>query len=325
MLNFTFRTEIPLQKAEYAISHESPILLMGSCFADSIGQKLTKYKFDADVNPFGILFNPASIAQSLNLLTDTVLFRENDLHFFNGEWISFAHHGKFSHTDKEKCLAGINEKLLESRAFLQKADFLILTLGTTVTYSHQGNIVANCHKVPQKEFQKQMLTPQDIVSALTDSIERVRHINEKIRIIFTVSPVRYIKNSMTENTLSKAQLIVATHELLSKVSNSEYFPAYEIMMDDLRDYRFYCDDMAHPSPLAINYIWSAFYNTFFNDETFKLNIQIDDIITAKGHRLKNPNSENSKRFKEEQLRKIQKIQSCYPQIQFDEEMRYFFE
>ena len=325
MQNLIFRTVIPLQKAEYTISHENPIMLMGSCFAENIGQKLARYKFDTDVNPFGILFNPASIAQTLSILTETALFTEKDLFSLNNEWVSFYHHGKFSHLDKEKCLAGINEKLLESRAFLQKTDFLILTFGSTVTYSYQGNIVANCHKVPQREFQKQMLTPQEIVSALTESIEKVRRINEKIRIIFTVSPVRYIKNSMMENTLSKAQLIVATHELLRQVSNSDYFPAYEIMMDDLRDYRFYNDDMVHPTPLAVNYIWNAFYNKFFNDETIKLNAQIEEVLTAKGHHLRNPNSENSKRFKEEQLIKIQKIHSCHPHIQFDEEMKYFLE
>jgi hypothetical protein len=323
MQNLTFRTAIPLQKAEYAISHENPIMLMGSCFAESIGQKLARYKFAADINPFGVLYNPASIAQALSLLTETALFTEKDLFFLNNEWISFYHHGKFSHTNKEKCLSGINEKLLESREFLQKADFLILTLGSTVTYSYQGNIVANCHKFPQKEFQKQMLTPQNIVSELTESIEKVRRINEKIRIIFTVSPIRYIKNSMTENTLSKAQLIVATHELLGKISDSEYFPAYEIMMDDLRDYRFYNDDMTHPTPLAVNYIWNAFYNKFFSEETIKLNAQIEEIVTARGHRLKNPNSENSKRFKKEQLMKIEKIQSCHPQMPFEEEIRYF--
>jgi len=323
MLNYSFRTEIQEQKAEYTVSHQNSILLMGSCFAENMGEKLTKCKFDTLSNPFGILFNPVSIAQSLDLLTHSILFQESDLHFFANEWISFLHHGKFSHPDKEKCLSTINEKLSEGRAFLQKADFLILTLGTTVSYKYQGVVVANCHKVPQKEFQKQMLTPKDIVSALKNSIEKVRSINENIRIIFTVSPVRYIKNSMVENAFSKAQLIVATHELLRQIPNSDYFPAYEIMMDDLRDYRFYGDDMIHPSPLAVNYIWDIFCNTFFSEETSKLNTQIDEILTAKNHRLRNPSSEESRCFKEEQLKKIQKIQSYSPHIQFDEEIAYF--
>ena len=319
----SFRTEIQKQKAKYAITHNNSILLMGSCFAENVGVKLTKYKFPAHINPFGILFNPVSIAQSLDILTDSFLFQENDLHFYNSEWLSFLHHGKFSHPDKEKCLETINEKLVESRAFLQKTDFLILTLGTSISYSYEGNIVANCHKIPQKEFQKQMLSVQDIVSALANSIEKIKAINNHIRIIFTVSPVRYIKNDMKENTLSKAQLIVATHQLLQQIENSDYFPAYEIMMDDLRDYRFYGEDMVHPSLLAIDYIWNLFSSTFFDYETIKLNALIDEVVTAKNHRLKNPLSPESKRFKEEQLKKIQKVQFHYPQLQFEEEIKYF--
>ena len=321
----SFRTLLQQSQVEYTISHQNPIMLMGSCFAESIGQKLTKYKFDALINPFGILFNPISIAQSLNRLTDSNFFQANDLYFHNDEWISFSHHGKFSHYDKEKCLDAINEKLIESRTFLQKTDFLILTLGTAVSYSYQGNVVANCHKVPQKEFQKQLFTVQDIISALTESIDKVRNINEKVRIIFTVSPVRYIKYDMVENTLSKSHLIVAAHELVSKISNCDYFPAYEIMMDDLRDYRFYCEDMIHPSQQAINYIWTAFYNKFFNDATLNLNMLIDEVVTAKNHQLKYPSSEMGMCFKKEQLKKIRKIQSLYPQVSLEEEIAYFLE
>jgi len=319
----SFRTEIQKQKAEISISHRDKIMLIGSCFAENIGEKLTKYKFTTDVNPFGILFNPMSIAQSLNTLSNSFLFQESDLHFHNGEWISFLHHGKFSHPDKTQCLETINEKLVESREFLQNADFLILTFGSTVAYSYKGNIVANCHKVPQKEFEKQMFSVLDIVSNLQKSIEKIKSINKNIRLIFTVSPVRYIKNDMTENALSKAQLIVATHELIRCISNSYYFPAFEIMMDDLRDYRFYNEDMIHPSPLAIDYIWENFSSAFFDSETVKLNALIDEVVTAKNHRLKNPFSVESQRFKEEQLRKIQRIQADFPQINFEEEIKYF--
>ena len=318
-----FRTEIQQQRAEYVISHKDSILLMGSCFAENIGGKLMKYKFAANTNPFGILFNPVSIAQSLDQLTDSFLFQENDLHFYNNEWISFFHHGKFSHPDKKECLRLINEKLIESRAFLQNTDFLVLTLGTAISYSYKGTIVANCHKIPQKEFHKQMQNSHAIVSALTHSIEKVQSINNNIRILFTISPVRYIKNDMVENTLSKAQLVVATHELLRCVENSSYFPAYEIMMDDLRDYRFYSDDMIHPSILAIDYIWNAFAHTFFDNKTLKLNALIDEVIMAKNHRLKNPFSEESRWFKEEQIKKIQRIQTHSPHINFEEEIKYF--
>ena len=320
---YSFRTEIQIQKAEQTINQRHNLLLMGSCFAENIGEKLLKYKFPTYVNPFGILFNPLSIAQSLDTLTDTFLFQEDDLHFFNNEWIIFSHHGKFSHSDKSICLDNINEKLTESRTFLQKADFLILTLGTSIAYFYKGKVVANCHKVPQKQFEKQLLSAKEIVSALAKSIEKVRNVNQNIRILFTVSPVRYIKNNLTENALSKSQLLVSVHELLRQVENSDYFPAYEIMMDDLRDYRFYNEDMIHPTPLAIDYIWNAFTRRFFHPETIQLNGLLDEIATAKNHRLKNALSDESKRFQAEQLKKIQKIQCDYPYVELGEEVGYF--
>ena len=322
MSNNPFRTEIQKQKAEFTISHKDSIMLMGSCFAESIGGKLAKYKFPTNINPFGILFNPISIAQSLNMLADTFLFTENDLLLFNNEWISLFHHGKFSHPDKEKCLETINKKLVESRTFLQKTDFLILTLGTTITYSYYGNVVANCHKIPQKEFEKQTLTVQEIVLNLTESIEKIKSINENIRLIFTVSPVRYIKNCMVENALSKSRLIVAVHELINCIPNTYYFPAFEIMVDDLRDYRFYCEDMIHPASMAIDYIWEIFSYTFFDRHTAGLNKTIKNVHLATDHRVKKSDSEESKMFKETQIENIEKIQKLYPSISFEKELDY---
>jgi len=319
----SFRTEIQRQRAEATISHRDKIMLIGSCFAENIGEKLTKYKFYTDVNPFGILFNPVSIAQSLAILTDSFLFQENDLHFYNGEWFSFLHHGKFSHTNKEQCLKTINEKLVESRFFLKNANFLILTLGSTIVYSYKGNVVANCHKIPQKEFEKQMLNVQNIISNLMNSIEKIKAINKNIQLIFTVSPVRYIKNNMTENALSKAQLIVAVHELIHRISNSYYFHAFEIMMDDLRDYRFYNEDMVHPSSLAIDYIWKDFSYTFFDESTININKTIKNILLAVNHRIKTPHLEENKKFRDIQVKKIEQIQALHPYISFNSELDYF--
>jgi hypothetical protein len=323
MENNSFRTEIQKQEAACCISHENPVMLIGSCFAENIGEKLAEYKFTTDINPFGILFNPASIAQGLDILTDTFLFEENDLHFYNDEWISFLHHGKFSHPDKQKCLSTINDRLIYSRDFLRKTDFLILTLGSTTIYKYKGDVVANCHKFSQKEFQQWVLDSKEIISVLADSIKRIRVINQNIRIIFTVSPVRYIKNNMVENTLSKAQLIVAIHELMKLIENTYYFPAFEIMMDDLRDYRFYNNDMIHPSQMAIDYIWEIFSDTFFNKKTLKINDEIKDILLAANHRIKNPFSMESMKFKEIQIEKIKQIQLLYPHILFTEELKNY--
>jgi hypothetical protein len=321
--NNSFRTEIQKQKMECCITHKNPLMLIGSCFAENIGDKLVEYKFTTDINPFGILFNPASIAHGLDILTDTSLFNEDDLHFYNNEWISFLHHGKFSHADKQTCLDTINNKLIYSRKFLTKTDFLILTLGSTTVYKYRENIVANCHKLPQKEFQQLTLDSNDIVSILTNSIEKLKAINQSIRIIFTVSPVRYIKNNMIENTLSKAQLIVSVHELLKVIKDSYYFPSFEIMMDDLRDYRFYNNDMIHPSQMAIDYIWEIFSKTFFDKSTLKINEAIKEVLLAVNHRIKNHSSEESRKFKEMQVEKIKQIQTLYPHILFIEELSYF--
>jgi hypothetical protein len=298
-------------------------MLIGSCFAEHIGCKLETYKFTIDLNPFGILFNPASIAQGVDILSDSFFFKEEDLFFFNGEWVSFFHHGKFSHPDKRKCLEEINSKLMYSRDFLQKTNFLILTLGTTSIYIYKGNVVANCHKLPQKEFEQTNLEVREIVSTLENSIGKIKQINPNIQIIFTVSPVRYIKNNMIENTLAKAKLIVAVHELTKKIENTHYFPAFEIMMDDLRDYRFYNNDMIHPSPTAIDYIWEIFSETFFDKLTRQVNEEINEILLAANHRIKNPSSPESIKFKETQTKKIKQIQTLYPHILFTEEFSYF--
>jgi hypothetical protein len=323
MKNNSFRTEIQKRQPECYITHQTPVVLIGSCFAENIGEKLIEYKFTTDVNPFGVLFNPASVAQGLDILTDDFLFTEENLHFYHNEWISFFHHGKFSHSDKQRCLDTINTSLINSRDFLTKADFLILTLGSTTIYKYQGKVVANCHKLPQKEFQQLTLDFNDIVSTMANSIEKLRAINQNIRIIFTVSPVRYIKNNMIENALSKAQLIVAVHELLKRIKKSYYFPAFEIMMDDLRDYRFYNHDMIHPSQMAIDYIWNFFSETFFDKSTLKINEAIKEILLAVNHRIINHLSEESNKFKEMQIEKIKQIQTLYPHILFIEELGYF--
>lgn len=324
MRNNTFRTEFQAEKSATSIYHKDSMMFMGSCFAENIGEKLKKYKFDVQINPFGILFNPASIAQSLDMLSDDVfVFSQKDLHFYNEEWFSFFHHGKFSNADSDRCLETINNTLFSARNYLQNANYLILTLGSSVVYSYKGQVVANCHKFPQREFEKKLLNVNEIVHILLNSIQKIRAYNPNIHIIFTISPVRYIKDNMVENTQSKAHLVVAVHQLLQQIHNTHYFPAYEIMMDDLRDYRFYDMDMVHPSALAINYIWNIFSKTFFDKSTSTINEQVEDIIRAKNHRLKNPFSQESKAFKAKQMESIRHIQQMYPFLSFEEELNYF--
>lgn len=326
MRNYSFRTEFQAEKAAISIIHKDIVMLMGSCFAENIGEKLSAYKFNTLVNPFGILFNPASIAQSLDILSDnSFVFRENDLHYYNEEWFSFFHHGKFSHADLSQCLKIINNTLKFNRLYFQKTNYLILTLGSSIVYRYKGNVVANCHKLPQKEFEKTMLSIDETVSALSKSILKIREFNPNIKIIFTISPVRYIKDDMVENSLSKANLVAAVHQLVQQINDSYYFPAYEIMMDDLRDYRFYKEDMIHPSEVSIDYIWELFSKTFFDKQTENVNEMIHEIRLAKNHRLKNPFSEESKKFKTKQIEKIHQIKELYPYISFEEELNYFLQ
>ena len=320
----SYRTEIQKHKANFTISHRDSIMLIGSCFAESIGGRLINSKFPVDINPFGILFNPMSISQGLNILTDDEFtFKESDLHFYYKKWISFFHHGKFSNSNRETALETINKRLVEGREFLKKANILILTLGTNASYIREGNIVANCHKVPQTEFERKNYTNQVIVPKLRKSIEKLRDINNDIQVIFTVSPIRNIKENMGENMRSKAELIITAHRLIGYLNDSSYFPAFEIMMDDLRDYRFYADDMIHPSKTANNYIWDIFSNTFFSRETKKLNEKIRSINLAMSHIIKDHDSEGVKEFKEIQLKKIEHLHNEYPNLSFDMELDYF--
>lgn len=324
MGNKSFRTELQAEKALTSITHEDMVMLIGSCFAENMGEKFSAYKFNTLVNPFGILFNPASIAQSLDILThNSFVFSQKKLHFHNDEWFSFFHHGKFSNADLSECLDTINETLFSTRKQLQQTDYLILTLGSSIVYRYQGNVVANCHKLPQKEFTRTLLSIDEIISVLLKSILKIKKFNPNIKIIFTISPVRYIKDNMVENTLSKANLVVAVHRLLQQIDNSFYFPAYEIMMDDLRDYRFYNSDMIHPCDVAIDYIWELFSKTFFDKQTWSINEMVHEIRLAKNHRLKNPFSQESKKFKTKQINKIHQIKKLYPHISFEEELNYF--
>ncbi|MDR1793661.1 MAG: GSCFA domain-containing protein [Bacteroidales bacterium] len=325
MIHWTFRTEYLPQKAEFTISHRDKIMLIGSCFAVNIGEILHLHKFQTDSNPLGIVFNPASVSQSLELLCGEKIFTENDLLYFDNQWISLSHHGDFSSPDKEQCLQNINQRLQKSRIFLQNADYLIITLGTSEIYRYKktAQIVANCHKIPSTEFEKTMLSVEDTVACLTKAINCIQLINSQLKIIFTVSPVRYLKGSMTGNALSKARLLCAVNELITKFSHLSYFPSYEIMTDDLRDYRFYDIDKIHPSKEAVLYLWHIFECMYFDDKTLKINQLTKEITTAAQHRFKNPHSVASSQFKQQILNKIENLLTQEPYLDFEQELEYF--
>lgn len=319
-----FRTIIEINPSDSKLSHNTPMCMIGSCFATNIGEKLEALKFDILLNPFGILFNPLSIAASLKRIVENIPFTEQELVFQHEMWHSLAHHGKFSHTDKTKCLENINFSLEEAHQRILKSKFLIMTFGTAWVYYYKktGNVVANCHQLPSSEFDRRLVSIEEVYTNVSDSLSLIKKVNPDVKFIFTVSPVRHLADGAHANQLSKATLLLAISQLC-KIFEAQYFPAYEIILDELRDYRFFADDMAHPSPLAVDYVFERFAETYFNKETRQLNLKIDEIYKAVNHRPINENSIAHGKFKESVLKKTADMEKANPYLDFSEEKRHF--
>ena len=309
-----FRTEIKIPKAKACISYQDNILLFGSCFAENIGKKLSENKFQTDINPFGILYNPNSIENSIRTLLEKKFMTEFYLFFHHGVWNSFTHHGLFSDTSKEICLQKINERINYSSDMLKNAAHLIITFGTAWVYELKATskVVANCHKLPEKIFNRRCLSIEEIVETYVNLIHCIRLFNPAINIIFTVSPVRHWKDGAHENQLSKSILLLAIDKLQQIFPELHYFPAYEIVMDELRDYRFYNEDMLHPNNLAINYIWEKFSETYFSAETIHIQREIAEISTAEAHKPFNPDTKEHQVFLKKLEEKKETLRNKYP-------------
>lgn len=289
-----FTTKVNIAKSPFDITHNDKLLLLGSCFTENIGNYLNRFQFKTAINPFGIIYNPISIFDSLEKVMDNSLYQENNLIQHQELFISLEHHGVFSGIDKMHVLENINESIEVAHIFFNSSKYIIITLGTSFVYHHiaQNKIVANCHKIPNKEFEKRLLTIEEIVQRF-DSIKN--KLKDK-KIIFTVSPVRHWRDGATENQRSKSILIESIHQIISKNTNCFYFPAYEIMMDELRDYRFYNEDMLHPNAVAVKYIWQKFSETYFNEQTNLVNKKIEKINLLLQHRIKNASTNAEKDF-----------------------------
>lgn len=319
-----FRTEIKIKKQTLNIGYNNKTMFIGSCFAQNIGQKLIDYKFDAQGSPFGTIYNPMSVAGSLNRLINNNLFTHHDLFFFNNKWSSFYHHSNFSGIDKDGCLNLINKSFKQAHTYLKQANVLILTFGTAWVYKlSNGNIVNNCHKLPASNFTRSKLTVNQIVDTCADLFNNLLNFNNKLSIILTVSPIRHLGDGFEQNQLSKATLVLAVHQLVSQFKNVCYFPAYEIMLDDLRDYRFYADDMAHPNHLAVNYIWQKFTNTYFDASTNKTMLNIEQLKNAFNHKPFDKNSDGYIEFAKKQLLVISNLLKQYPHMDFTAETAKF--
>ena len=313
-----FQTIVPLNKeTRNSIDYNAKILLLGSCFSENIGDKLNYFKFQTSQNPFGILFHPKAIE---NLVTNAInekKYLPEDLIFQNERWHSFDAHSSLSTTDKNELLANLNSAIIATNKKLKEATHIIITLGTSWVYRfiETDVIVANCHKIPQKKFLKTLLSVDEITKSLKTTISHLKSVNKNIHILFTVSPVRHLKDGFTENMQSKSHLITAIHSIM-KTKNSSYFPSYEIMMDELRDYRFYAEDMIHPNKTAINYIWERFVETRISESSKLTMKEVETIQKGISHKPFNENSEQHQKFLNNLEIKKDKLNSIFNFITF---------
>ena len=319
------------------INHCQKLLLIGSCFTENMGAKFKQHKFDVLENPNGILFNPISITQSITSYIDNKQYTAANLFYQNECWNSWEHHSRFSHPDQELCLQRINQSQQSAHDFLKEADWLLLTLGSAFAYTlnfsvpgttgngavMEGDVIANCHKVPTDKFNKKLLPVNIITAELQQMLTAIQTINPAIKIIFTISPVRHLRDGFVENNRSKATLIEAVHALIENEENRFYFPAYELVIDDLRDYRFYAEDMVHPNYGATNYVWEKFVAACIDEPTQKLMEQINTINAAKSHKPFHPTSGQHKKFLQINLEKVKQLSNRYPYLNFEEEKIYF--
>lgn len=320
-----FRTEFQIQPSANKIGYNSEIFMAGSCFSENIGNLLSERLFRVASNPFGIVYNPVSIASSIERLVCGNIFSENELSENNGKWFSFEHHGRFSSFSKTNCLENINSEFSKAAGKIKKASFLFITLGTSIVYSYKktGKIVANCHKLPSSEFERKFLTSIQIEKEFEKAFGSLFAINPAIQVVFTVSPVRHWSEGATDNQLSKAILIAAVHNLRNKIQNINYFPAYELMMDDLRDYRFYADDLLHPNQAAIAYIWEKFKETYLNEDAKTISIIVEDLLKARNHKVFYPGSEEHAKFLSKNNRIVRDLKRKLPDIDLTDFENYF--
>lgn len=317
------QTKVNIDTPDFMIDYNSKLMMLGSCFAENMGGKFSYYKFGVDVNPCGIVYNPRSVANVLRLIVEGKEFKQEDLMQVGDKWVSLYHHGSFSSTDAGECLDKINRRLELATKEIRSADLLVITWGTAWVYRHtgQGVVVSNCHKIPSQEFERYRLSVDEIVDEYTGLIGRLREVNPGIRVLFTVSPIRHWKDGAHGNQLSKATLLLAIDRLREKLGGVYYFPAYEIVLDELRDYRFYADDMLHMSSLTIDYTWERFLYSFISPEVLGLMNRIGRINKAVGHRPFDPHSNDYKRLVKNLLTEIAAISRSFPSIDFSEEER----
>lgn len=328
-----FRSELTISKAPRPITHRDQTLLIGSCFTENMGDKMSRHAFRVMENPHGILFNPVSVAEALTQYIDHTQATPRDIFCYQDIYHSWKHHSRFSDLQAENSLAKINQSVSAAHAFLKTADHVLITLGSAWVYTltaeaiggQVGSVAANNHKAPAAWFRKRLLTVEETLSTLDNIIHRLFHFNPKLQIIFTISPVRHLREGMIENNRSKAVLIQAVHHLVDKFEGLYYFPAYELVIDDLRDYRFYAEDLVHPNYQATQYVWEKFTEACMTDETRELLKEIAAIQSACTHKPFNPHSLQHQQFRANFLAKAKYLQEWHPYINLQAQIRFLSE
>jgi len=315
-----FSTVVPTKVAKDRIKYEHKILSMGSCFAVNISDKLKEYQFQSVVNPFGILFHPFAIERVLEYAVNGYEFTSQDVFCHNEVWSSFIAHSDLNELEEEDIVTKLNVKLFDLQVALKESSFMYITLGTAWVYEHieSGMVVANCHKVPQSKFKKRLLSYEEVSASLSKIIKLVQVINPELQIVFTVSPVRHFKDGVVENQRSKSVLFTVLHDVLDRHEEIGigYFPSYEIVMDELRDYRFYKADMLHPNELAIDYIWERFVTTWIHPDMYPIMHKVDEVQRGLNHRPFNPTAKQHLKFLDTLVEKIDYLLEKYPFMSF---------
>lgn len=320
-----FQVPISMTPLPHPVRYGEKLLLVGSCFTEHIGGALCDWKFDTLQNPNGILFDPASVTSSLESYIKPQRYGPDDLFFANDLWQSWQHHSLFSGVDRDLVLEGINASQQRAHIFLREANWLIITLGSSFSYrlAEDGRAVANCHRAPQQRFRKHLQTIEEIVTALDSCLHRLFYFNPKLRVIFTVSPVRHIRDGVVENNRSKARLIESVHHLVNKSDRLWYFPAYELVIDVLRDYRFYDIDMVHPNYAATQFVLDHFTQNCIDAASRRILEEVKQLVAARRHRPRHPSTAAHAKFLREHYEKAAALGRQYPFLHLQEELDYF--
>jgi len=328
-----FMTNIDMKKLDPPIQYGDKLLLIGSCFTEHIGNTLGDLKFSVLQNPHGILFDPDSVCRSLNAYIDNNNYKSDELFLLNDVWHSWDHHSRFSNTNADTAIRNMNASVTQANQFLQKADWLIITLGSSFSYrvtsaaengnAVEGRAVANCHRAPAQWFRKHLMEISETEKMLRETISRLKTFNPDLRIIFTVSPVRHLRDGVVENNRSKARLIEAVHQLVHSNDHLYYFPAYELVIDVLRDYRFYDIDLAHPNYMATDFVLEKFTRFCIAESSQELMQEIKKIVIARKHRPMQPDTKAHRQFLDDNLERSKTLSVKYPFLDFSDEINYF--